>query len=389
MNKGSEADLADCVGAIYEAAANAGDWKDVGDRIRAITGAQRATFSLADERGRFHNVLRSADESETLYNTYYHLVDPYRERARRDYGRDRARHLCTAKVGAELVTEEHLLRSEYYIDYARHHQRRYMMGGMIGVVGSTPIGLFRGDDAHPFEASDCRLLESVLPHMQRALELRARLGRAAEAAWATRAVLDSLAANVIIVDTELKIVFANIAGGRRLSKKHSGLRTNPGGLRFGSGTYLAVQDRAKEPAVRRLVESAARGNAGGSLRIVNGDKSTSIVIVSPTPRSLSVEDPREDHKGLASGLAVVLIQDITTKPVVRAEVLCDIFGFSAAEAEVAIALSGGINAEDVARQRNVTLSTVRSQVRSILQKAGAANLRDLEKMIASLAAVTR
>ncbi len=34
-----------------------------------LRGAQRATFSLADERGRFHNVLRSADESETLYNT--------------------------------------------------------------------------------------------------------------------------------------------------------------------------------------------------------------------------------------------------------------------------------------------------------------------------------
>ncbi len=205
------------------------------------------------------------------------------------------------RLAPRLVTEEHLLRSEYYIDYARHHQRRYMMGGMIGVVGSTPIGLFRGDDAHPFEASDCRLLESVLPHMQRALELRARLGRASETAWATRAVLDSLPANVIIVDTELKIVFANIAGGRRLFKKHSGLRTNPGGLRFGSGTYLAVEDRAKEPAVRRLVESAAMGNAGGSVRIVNGDKSTSIVIVSPTPRSLSVEDPREDHKGFGEG----------------------------------------------------------------------------------------
>jgi DNA-binding NarL/FixJ family response regulator len=71
-----------------------------------------------------------------------------------------------------------------------------------------------------------------------------------------------------------------------------------------------------------------------------------------------------------------------------AEMLCDVFGFSSAEADVAAALSGGASAEDVARQRNVSLTTIRSQIRSILGKSGTENLRDFERTMASLTVVT-
>ncbi len=55
---------------------------------------------------------------------------------------------------------------------------------------------------------------------------------------------------------------------------------------------------------------------------------------------------------------------------------------------VAIALVGGASAEEVARQRHVSLDTVRSQIRSILAKiVEVVNLRDLERWMASLAAV--
>ena len=39
----TESELANCIGAIYEAAANGGSWEDVGARLCRLTDAQRAT----------------------------------------------------------------------------------------------------------------------------------------------------------------------------------------------------------------------------------------------------------------------------------------------------------------------------------------------------------
>ena len=45
-------------------------------------------------------------------------------------------------------------RSEYYFDFARHHERRHMIGGMAGVAEATPIGLYRGESHRPAAGPD-------------------------------------------------------------------------------------------------------------------------------------------------------------------------------------------------------------------------------------------
>ena len=69
---------------------------------------------------------------------------------------------------------------------------------------------------------------------------------------------------------------------------------------------------------------------------------------------------------------------------VDTEVLCDVFKLTRAEAEVARELIGGATKEAVAARRNARETTVRTQVRAILAKTGAVNLRDLERIIARL-----
>ncbi|MBX9750320.1 MAG: hypothetical protein K5Q68_12110 [Roseococcus sp.] len=60
------------------------------------------------------------------------------------------------------------------------------------------------------------------------------------------------------------------------------------------------------------------------------------------------------------------------------------FGLTLAEAEVAAALCGGATTESVAVARGVGPATIRTQVRVILEKTGAPNLRRLEQMLALL-----
>jgi DNA-binding NarL/FixJ family response regulator len=106
----------------------------------------------------------------------------------------------------------------------------------------------------------------------------------------------------------------------------------------------------------------------------------------------SLQSFADDVNGVETGgtpraLALVVIRPLDQKLSPPAGMLCDLFGLSRAEAEVATALSGGASAEDVASRRGVSLVTVRSQIRSILAKSACENLRDLERAMATLAAL--
>jgi DNA-binding NarL/FixJ family response regulator len=384
----TESELADCVGAIYDAAANGGRWEGVGARLCRLTNAQRVMLRMGDRIAvPPRNLLMAPDESETIYLAYYHQLNPYFARARRDFADARTRHLTTVRFGAELVPEQAFLHSEFYCDYARHHERRHLLAGMIGLGEVMPLGLFRADDAQPFGAQERRLLQTILPHLQRALELRARLGQDSRAAWATRAALDALPLGVAIVDAGLRIHFVNEAGRREFTRADFGLRALRSGPHAGSGVYLAASAKDDAAALRRLVASAVTGYAGGSMRIANPDMSSCALLVSPAPHGLSADQATPNDGGLVENLAMVVIRDLGQTVSPPPEMLCEVFGLSRAEADVATALSGGASAEEVAQQRKVSLATIRSQIRSILGKSGTENLRDFERSMASLAAI--
>ncbi|AWM05567.2 helix-turn-helix transcriptional regulator [Bradyrhizobium symbiodeficiens] len=383
----TESELADCVGAIYEAAAAGGDWESVGTRLCRLVDAQGAMLRTGDRGEASRNVMMRFDESEAIYLAYYHPLNPYLIQARRDFAEARTRHLTNVMLGPELVPEQSFLRSEYYNDFARHHARRHLLASLVGVTHAMPFGLFRADDAEPFGEKERRLLQALVPHLQRAVELRARLGQESQASWATRAALDVLPVGVAIVDAGLRIHFMNAASQKDLAHPDAGLRALRSGPYAAGGVYLAAQAKDAAMTLRRLVTSATSGQVGGSMRIVNRDMSSCAVLVSPAPQGLSADEATADGGGLAEKLAMVVVRDLGRVASPPPQMLCEVFGLSRAEADVAVALSGGASAEDVAQQRNVSLPTIRSQIRSILGKSGTENLRDFERSMASLAAI--
>jgi DNA-binding CsgD family transcriptional regulator len=63
--------------------------------------------------------------------------------------------------------------------------------------------------------------------------------------------------------------------------------------------------------------------------------------------------------------------------------LSELFGFSPAEARLAVALMTGRTPTETAAELGVRVSTVRTQLRSILKKAGARGQSDLARIVAS------
>jgi DNA-binding CsgD family transcriptional regulator len=250
---------------------------------------------------------------------------------------------------------------------------------MLGIREATPLALYRGHGHRAFDDREVRLLQILLPHSQRGLELEQRLG----VARMSLATLDALPTAVAIVDTDLQLHFLNAAGRALVRTPQAPITA----VRSGGGNSnlrLAVRSRRETADVLRLVASAASGGAGGSIRVL-GEAGSFALLVSPAPAGL-IADDRASR--LLQGFALILLQPLRRLTPPPLSVLCDVLGLSVAEAEVAAALFGGRSAEEVARRRGVSLPTIRNQIRAILLKAETDNLRDLERLLADLAAVT-
>ncbi len=383
-----QVEITEVVDTIYAAVLDEGaDWLDLGARLRSMFDAQRATFWLPDDDGRLCNRLMPVDPYEEKYASHYYRLDPYRAAAR-DVSIDQSvQRRGDVRLGHEIIPDSTYVHTAFYADFGRQSARRYMMGALVNASGVLPIGLHRAADSRPFADEDKRTLARLVPHLQRALQMRERLAPVEASLGA--AALDALPIAVIVVDSGMQMLHANAHAVELLHDPQSGLalaRRGPG--LQANKPRLFARHPDDDMLLARLVGAATRGSAGGGLRIrarqgsLPGDASALSALVCPALRHLSLSALRHAATGTMPGAATVIVRNLTRPVPPPVTLLVDLFGLTRSEGEVAAALAGGVTAEDVARARGVSLDTVRSQIRTILGKTGASGLRDFERIIA-------
>jgi DNA-binding CsgD family transcriptional regulator/PAS domain-containing protein len=380
-------ELADVVDLIYAAALGEGaSWQDLGDRLMTLMAAQRATLWLTDGQRAPGNLLMRTDSYDAQYASRYVALDPYRTAAREVNLEETARRRGDVRLGHEIVPDALYVNSEFYTDFGSKSSRRYMIGGLIGTSKVIPLGLHRDAASKPFDNDNKRTLSLILPHLQRALQMRDRLAPVSDLG---AAALDTLAIAVIVVDRDMRMLYCNAEAEALLGNARSGLslaRHGPGPA--ASASRLFARHPEDDSRLCRLVVAASRGGAGGGMPIrartnaLPGDAATLSILVCPALRHLSSSARPNMGTSVVHGAAAVIARHLLRPSLPPARLLVDLFGLTRAEAQVAVALAGGVTAEDVARTRGVSLETVRSQIRTILQKTGASGLRDFERIIA-------
>ena len=378
---------------IYDAATDDARWAAVGQGLTRLVGAQSASLMVGDPNGGPTELLYHGDiplEAVAAYRQRYSALDLWTNRAAAALAREGPDARPKVWTSGTLVPDDEFLRSEFYGEFGRRLGLRYVVGTVLplGDAGTMPIGLHRPADARPFERAEAQLLEQLLPHLRRAMQLRHRLRSATSSAPPSLAALDALASGVLVVDADLRVLVSNVAA--------EGMAAPGGPIRFvGAGgggrspsTTLRALRHADTAALTRVVRATALlGAPGGAVPLRDVDGVTAAAaLVSPLPRRLADGEP--GLAGRVGGRAMILIRSIGRQPApLRPEILRDLFGLSPAEADVARALAGGATKETVAQSRNARPSTVRTQVRSLLAKTGARNLRDLERLLATLIAL--
>jgi DNA-binding CsgD family transcriptional regulator/PAS domain-containing protein len=375
---------------IYDAAAGGTPWAAVGKSLSRLVGASNGWLSVSDHQGESAELLYRAhypDKEIAAYQTYYRYVDLWTIRTAAAALRADPTTPTKARTNGYPVPDAEYVRSEFYADLGRHVGLRYAVGTVVplGAAGLMPVCFHRADGEAPFEQADARLLDSLLPHLRRAMQLRHRLSPGPSSTSPSTAALDALATAVVVVDAELRVIVAN-AAAEEIAANKLGLRIVP--QKVGPGPrhrVLAALHQEDQRGLSALVRATALGGSpGGGLRVRDASCAPALAaLVSPLPRRLS-----EGSRGLSGrvpGQALILLRDLSAG--VRApdaNLLRRLFGLTPAEAEVACALYGGATKSAVAATRGLKESTIKSQVDSILLKTGTANLRDLERLLASL-----
>ncbi|WP_143747907.1 helix-turn-helix transcriptional regulator [Mesorhizobium temperatum] len=227
-----------------------------------------------------------------------------------------------------------------------------------------------------YDSKDIAALRMLAPHLVTALKVAHRLAAADLRAAGAGDALDRLDAGVILVDAASKILFANQTAEAILAGNDS-LGIDRDGVCAGSRRATWV--------LRRLIASCAQvtmanGGPGGSMVIPRAEGGGPLrVVVAPFRADTAQIDTA--WLGAARPVAILMITDPEREQRVRKEDLRRRFGFTPAEADVALEILKGDGRDASAARLGIAAATVRTHLSHIFEKTGLHRQAELVRLL--------
>jgi DNA-binding CsgD family transcriptional regulator len=329
---------------------------------------------LTAKHGSLNESVRLSPDGIDVYQRYFHALDPW-AKATGQRGLGKAGAVLN---GDQLISFRDLTRTEYYADYARKHELVRMLAGVVIARGPvlSVISVLRSEEAKPFGAEEEQLLRLLMPHLERALEMRSKMEGLQLMHAASTDALDRMPTGVLLVDAEGRILLANRAAQRFL-RLGEGLKVEGGKVR------AAV--RAEDSRLRSLIATVASTTAG------EGVHPGSVLAVSRSlhsrPLSVLVTPVGRGTASLSRqpAAAALFVSDPDELRIPQDAVLRNIFGLTGAESGLVMALCGGQSLADVADDLGITRETARTYLKRAFLKTGTSRQAELIAVASGLA----
>jgi DNA-binding CsgD family transcriptional regulator/PAS domain-containing protein len=277
-------------------------------------------------------------------------------------------------VDYDHTSEEEMVRHPYYAKFLSRYGHGYYAGAMLiaGAESETKICFLRTRDLGPFGAAELALFETVLPHLRQAILHALRIEKLNEILSVNQSALERISAGVIALQNDGKPIFTNAAADQILKAK-DGLRIDENGIKALRGT-----DDVKLQALIASCLNANGNNAG------TNNWSTMIGRLSNrAPYSVSVsawQAPNQIHSQPRPKV-LVIIRDPSATPAHSEQEIAKLIGLTPAEARLAKQLADGRTVEAAASDIGISLSTARTQLRSIFRKTNTNRQTDLVRRL--------
>lgn len=267
----------------------------------------------------------------------------------------------------ELVEPEAFLASEIYNEFW------IPLGGLdrnTGVILENAAGFFSTFCTHyarryavaNVEHTPEYAIKLLQPHLDRALAIQRKLEEAATTTASLSQALDAASAAIFIVDAQCVVGFQNAQAEQLLRDGDA--------LGIDHGNRLFLVDARLDDELRRQVQAVTNIDAcrvvASSAPIVvrTADNWGYVATVEPAPNGMAVSPFQGPRR------AVVTLKAAGNGKRLTDALVSALFGLTRAEASIALALYRGLTIAKIAEQRNASVQTVRTQVRSIFAKTG-------------------
>lgn len=282
-------------------------------------------------------------------------------------------------AGDQLVEKDQLHRTRYYNEFAKSADMDSMLGSVLfdgteqrNGIPFTNLCWYRRPGRERFQVEDVRTLRALLPHLQQALLLQRQMQDLSLEHLLAGASAVRPGAASFLLESDGRIVARNgiaetLLAGRPSLARYVGERlVGLGGRSAPTITEALAQCATSQSQVRMLIQEHGSGR-----------------LLPATLNAIPVET--YTYVGAFARPSYLLIIEMpyrATREIVKSA--SEWFGFTDSETAVAMALLNGMTVEQIAQERKSSVATVRTQVRSILNKSGNERQVDLIRTLCSL-----
>lgn len=266
----------------------------------------------------------------------------------------------------DYVPAEHFIRSGLYDQFLRpigDDTARCMGVRIDNSWGSGFISIQRGLSQKPFEQRNLDELNALFPHLRRMLTVRGRIASTSQHGSLARSALDTLGLPVFLVDLQLRLKGSNAAAETLLASQSA--------LVVKNGVLMCPQQQWNG-ALRRAVHVALAKEGGAS----------AVAVAAPQRLHLSVIGTAAAAGG--TRLATIIAEAPAARDGSRKTRLQALYRLSSTEAAIALLLGDGLSPAEIADRRQVTLGTVRVQIKHIAAKLGCNRQSEIIRAVAAL-----
>lgn len=277
--------------------------------------------------------------------------------------------------GEDLLPNESLLKTDLYRQLLGPKGYRFATLLMLSVTVRRleAISLFRSIEQGPMPEDCNRFLNLLLPHIQKALEIRQMLGVTQQKRAGAEAMADASATATFLLTRQGRVLHQNAAAESLLQRG--------GALGVRDGLLTAAEADMKEP-LHTLFHEAAQPASQWS---ATPARALSLARGSGLPRLQLLASPLPAlHRSKSNADLVLLVTDSERPVNYPDEVLRALYGLTPAQTEVANGILTGYTLEEIAVLRKVSIGTVRQQVKAILSKTGTDRQSDLVRVLMTL-----
>jgi DNA-binding CsgD family transcriptional regulator len=227
-----------------------------------------------------------------------------------------------------------------------------------------------------YDAEDIASMEVLVPHLVAAMRVSDRLRAADLRTEAAYAALERLGTGVILIDAAGRILFANPAAESVLAA-NDGLSAGKEGLR--------AVDRDAGRVLGQLIMSCVystlvNGGPGGSVVVPRGTGRAPLhVLVAPARSETGGSEMA--WLGASRPAAILVISDPDRERLTHKEQLQHRFGFTGAEADVALEILKGDGRDAAAARLDISMTTVRTHLSRIFEKTGVRRQAELVRLL--------